>query len=47
MIMESVLGEDGESDTGKIGMIFSESFSNSCYRLGGKVGKPGAKERYL
>ena len=47
MIMESVLGEDGKIDTGNIGMIFYESFSNSYYRLGGKVGKPGAKERYL
>ena len=36
---ESVLGEDGEINTGKIGMIFYESFSNSYYRLGEKVGK--------
>lgn len=30
---ESVLGEDGKIDTGKIGMIFYESFSNSYYFL--------------
>ena len=36
---ESVLGEDGKIDTGKIGMIFYESFSNSYYKLGDKVGK--------
>lgn len=36
---ESVLGEDGKIDTGKIGMIFYESFNNSYYRLGDKVGK--------
>ena len=36
---ESVLGEDGKIDTGKIGMIFYESFSNSYYTLGEKVGK--------
>ena len=36
---ESVLNEDGKIDTGKIGMIFYESFSNSYYRLGEKVGK--------
>ena len=36
---ESVLGEDGIIDTGKIGMIFYESFSNSYYKLGDKVGK--------
>ena len=36
---ESVLGEDGKIDTGKSGMIFYESFSNSYYRLGEKVGK--------
>ena len=35
---ESVLGENGKIDTGKIGMIFYESFSNSYYRLGEKVG---------
>ena len=39
MIMESVLGKDRKIDTGKIGMVFYESFSNSYYRLGGKVGK--------
>lgn len=36
---ESVLNDDGKIDTGKIGMIFYESFSNSYYRLGEKVGK--------
>ena len=36
---ESVLGEDDKIDTGKIGMIFYESFSNSYYKLGEKVGK--------
>ena len=36
---ESVLGENGKIDTGKIGMIFYESFSNSYYKLGEKVGK--------
>ena len=36
---ESVLGENGKIDTGKIGMIFYESFSNSYYTLGKKVGK--------
>ena len=36
---ESVLTEDGKIDTGKIGMIFYESFSNSYYKLGEKVGK--------
>ena len=36
---ESVIGENGKIDTGKIGMIFYESFSNSYYRLGEKVGK--------
>ena len=36
---ESVLGEDGKIDTGKIGMIFYESFSNSYYKLGDKVSK--------
>ena len=36
---ESVLSENGKIDTGKIGMIFYESFSNSYYRLGEKVGK--------
>jgi len=36
---ESVLNEDGKIDTGKIGMIFYESFSNSYYKLGEKVGK--------
>lgn len=36
---ESVLGADGKIDTGKIGMIFYESFSNSYYKLGEKVGK--------
>ena len=34
-----MLGEDGKIDRGKIGMIFYESFSNSYYRLGEKVGK--------
>lgn len=33
---ESVLGENGKIDTGKIGMIFYESFSNSYYKLGEK-----------
>ena len=28
-----------KSNTGKIGMIFYESFSNSYYKLGEKVGK--------
>lgn len=36
---ESVLGEDGKIDTGKIGMIFYDSFINSYYKLGDKVGK--------
>lgn len=36
---ESVLSEDGNIDTGKIGLIFYESFSNSYCRLGEKVGK--------
>jgi len=36
---ESVLDENGKIDTGKIGMIFYESFSNGYYRLGEKVGK--------
>ena len=36
---ESVLGEDNKIDTGKIGMIFYESLSNSYYLLGEKVGK--------
>ena len=36
---ESVIGENGKIDTGKIGMIFYESFSNSYYTLGEKVGK--------
>jgi hypothetical protein len=36
---ETVLGEDGKIDTGKIGMIFYESFCNSYYKLGEKVGK--------
>ena len=36
---ESVLGDNGKIDTGKIGMIFYESFSNSYYKLGEKVGK--------
>ena len=36
---ESVLGDGGSIDTGKIGMIFNESFSYSFYRLGEKVGK--------
>ena len=36
---DSVLGVDGKIDTGKIGMIFYESFSSSYYRLGDKVGK--------
>ena len=36
---ESVLGENGKIDTGKIGMIFYESFSNSYYKLGETVGK--------
>ena len=36
---ESVLGENGKIDTGKIGMIFYESFSNSYYRLGERIGK--------
>ena len=36
---ESVLNEEGKIDTGKIGMIFYESFSNSYYKLGEKVGK--------
>ena len=38
-VSESVLSEDGKIDTGKIGMIFYESFSNSYYKLGEKVGK--------
>ena len=41
----SVLGEDGKIDTGKIGMIFYESFSNSYYRLGEKVGKAWSEGR--
>lgn len=36
---ESVLGEVGKIDTGKIGMIFYESFSNSYYALGERIGK--------
>ncbi|WP_296572386.1 hypothetical protein [Ruminococcus sp.] len=36
---ETVLGADGKIDTGKIGMIFYESFSNSYYKLGEKVGQ--------
>ena len=36
---ESVIGENGKIDTGKIGMIFYESFRNSYYTLGEKVGK--------
>ena len=35
---ETVLGEDGKIDTGKIRMIFYESFNNSYYRLGEKIG---------
>ena len=42
---ESVLGADGKIDTGKIGMIFYESFSNSYYRLGEKVGKAWSEGR--
>ena len=42
---ESVLGENGKIDTGKIGMIFYESFSNSYYRLGEKVGKAWSEGR--
>ena len=34
-----LMSEDGKIDTGKIGMIFYESFSNSYYTLGEKVGK--------
>lgn len=34
-----MLGSDGKIDTGKIGMIFYESFSNSYYKLGEKVGQ--------
>ena len=34
-----VQGENGKIDTGKIGMIFCESFSNSRCTLGEKVGK--------
>ena len=36
---ESMLSENGKIDTEKIGMIFYESFSNSYYKLGEKVGK--------
>ena len=42
---ESVLGENGKIDTGKIGMIFYESFSNSYYRLGEKAGKAWSEGR--
>ena len=42
---ETVLGADGKIDTGKIGMIFYESFSNSYYRLGEKVGKAWSEGR--
>lgn len=35
---ETALGEDGKTDTGKIRMIFYESFNNSYYRLGEKIG---------
>ena len=41
----SVLGEDGKIDTGKIGMILYESFSNSYYRLGEKFGKAWSEGR--
>ena len=42
---ESVPGEDGRIDTGKIGMIFYESFHNSYYRLGEKLGKAWSEGR--
>ena len=41
----SVLGEDGKIDTGKIGMILYESFSNSYFKLGEKVGKAWSEGR--
>ena len=39
------MGEDGKIDTGKIGMILYESFSNSYFKLGEKVGKAWSEGR--
>jgi hypothetical protein len=41
----SALGEDGKIDTGKIGRIFCESFSNSYCRLGEKAGRAWSEGR--
>ena len=39
------MGEDGKIDTGKIGRIFCESFSNSYCRLGEKAGRAWSEGR--
>ena len=40
-----MLGEDGKINTDKIRMIFYESFSNSYFKLGEKVGKAWSEGR--
>ena len=40
-----MLGEDGKINTDKIRMILYESFSNSYFKLGEKVGKAWSEGR--
>jgi flavin reductase (DIM6/NTAB) family NADH-FMN oxidoreductase RutF len=45
---ESVLGETGRADAEKLGMVLYDSFSNSYFTLGEKVGKAwGEGKKYL
>ena len=45
---ESILGETGRADAEKLGMVLYDSFSNSYFTLGEKVGKAwGEGKKYL
>lgn len=45
---ESLLGENGKADAEKLGMVLYDSFSNSYFTLGAKVGKAwGEGKRFL
>lgn len=45
---ESVLGETGRADAEKLGMVLHDSFSNSYFTLGEKVGKAwGEGKKFL
>jgi len=44
---ESVLNSSGKIDSAKIGMLFFDSFSNSYFTLGEKVGNAWIEGKYF